>query len=336
MDLSEAAFDNGTPVLVDADSGRVVLWPSEATIASCRERRKAQTVVDPSVGAGGVVTESGQSVALWANINHPSEAREVLRHRLEGIGLFRTELLAIDYGRLPNEDEQLAEYSGLMEGCSQCPVVFRTFDLGGDKIVPDLNECSGSNPALGIRGIRRHLLRQPQELEQQFRAILRAAHAAKASILLPMVTHRGDVATARRILLRVTEGLREQGVPYNGRVRLGAMLEVPAAVFAVRDILSVVDFVSIGTNDLVQYLAAADRDNQSVLPYLDPDQAGLPGMIDLVMAAALESGRQEDVFVCGDLASDPIWAARFVAKGIRALSIIPATAPQVRTALARS
>jgi phosphotransferase system enzyme I (PtsI) len=193
--------------------------------------------------------------------------------------------------------------------------------------------CSGDNPALGVRGIRRHLLRRPEELIIQLRAILRAAVHGEISILLPMVTNLSDLRFFRRHLETARESLEEEGLEHADRVRIGAMIEVPSAAMTVSQLLEEVDFISIGTNDLMQYLTAADRDNTAVLRYHELSESGLLELLGYIMEKARAAGRESDVTVCGDLAAHPEAAGPFVELGIRSLSIPPLSAPVIRRAL---
>jgi phosphotransferase system enzyme I (PtsI) len=234
---------------------------------------------------------------------------------------------------VPNEEAQYDAYKKAAESLSDRPLVIRTFDFGADKDPGGLNECSGRNPALGMRGIRRHLLLQPDELRQQMRAILRAAVHGDISILLPVVTNLQDILLARGHLQEAKSELERTGTPHNPKVRLGAMVEIPSAALQIDQILDAVDFVSIGTNDLLQYLTASDRDNPNVLHYQQPDTAGLYRLLTLIIQAAQAKDRVEDVCVCGEMASEPEAAVALVKIGFRCLSVTPATADRVRMML---
>ena len=177
-------------------------------------------------------------------------------------------------------------------------------------------------------------MRRPREFRTQLRAALRAAEGADLSILLPMVTHAGDVLAARAHLDAVKEELREDGVPFNPEVKLGAMIEIPSAALNVGRILEGVDFVSLGTNDLLQYLTASDRDNPEVAAYQDLEHSGLGHLLEVVMSQARALGREEDVRVCGELASDPEGVVLLARAGVRSMSIAPGSAVLVRSTLA--
>jgi len=213
-------------------------------------------------------------------------------------------------------------------------VVIRTFDIGNDKRIAGLNYCTGQNPALGVRGVRRHLLWHPEELRIQFRAILRAAVGCQVDILLPMVTTVDDVRQVKKILKDVTEELRKEDTPFSDDVRLGAMIEVPAAAIGIGEILAEVDFVNIGTNDLLQYFVAADRDNEAVLRYENFEDTAFLWLLRFVMERATELGKKDKVTICGEIASNPQLVPLLLALGFRSLSITPTAAQSVRDAIA--
>lgn len=333
--LQDTEIQDGTPLLVDALHGELVVHPppdelseAQAQIASRRAPPEDKNLVPLDA-----TLRDGEEVRLFANIDHPSQAGLCFAHRLRGIGLFRTELLASDTGAVPDEEAQYRILRDLVDTLAGRPLIIRTFDFGADKEPVGIQGCEGQNPALGLRGIRRHLHRYPGELRTQLRAILRAAVDADVSILLPMVTHAGDVSAVIEHLAQVRQQLTAQGVPFNPNVKLGAMVEIPSAALAAGELLEVVDFLSVGTNDLVQYLTAADRENPAVLDYQAVELSGLYRMLEIVMQEARGLDRQQDISVCGELASDPAVAVELVRLGLRSLSVTPHTADAVREAL---
>jgi phosphoenolpyruvate-protein kinase (PTS system EI component) len=236
-------------------------------------------------------------------------------------------------GRVPSESEQITAYRQAAAGVGDRLLVLRTFDVGAEKVIDGIQDDTDINPALGVRGLRRHLLRVPEELRTQLRAVLIATAGANAAILLPMVTNVDDVRRARAHLAAVLAELEAEGSEYNRALRVAAMIEVPAAALSVREILAEVDFVSVGTNDMVQYLAAADRDNPAVLPYLDPVRSGLFRLLEWVLAEARAIGRADSVLVGGEVASDPVSAARLARIGLRGLIVHPGAVDAVRAAI---
>ncbi len=333
--LSDLPLQEGTPLLVDAIRGELHIHPTERVKKNAFSvaKRLKETVAHRALPPMDAFTPEGKRIRLWANIDHPSQAVLCLQHRLTGIGLFRTEFMVLDTGRIPDEEEQYVIYRRVVEQLGGRPLVLRTFDIGGDKVMDGLHDLAGPNPALGVRGIRRHLMRRPKELRTQIRAILRAACDAKVSILFPMVTHAGDILSARAHIEAVRTELEEEQLSFNPDVKVGAMIEIPSAALQVSKILENVDFVSIGTNDLLQYLTASDRDNPEVIAYHDPETSGLKRILTWIMEQARAMGRVEDVGVCGEIASD-LEGARFLAEiGITSLSISPGFAPALRKAL---
>jgi phosphoenolpyruvate-protein phosphotransferase (PTS system enzyme I) len=336
--LEDTPVRDGTPLLVNGADGTLTVMPTEQEAAAARALMRETP--SPAEDAARLppldaVLPDGDVVALYANIDDPAQAGLCLRHRLRGVGLFRTEFLAADHRTVPDEEQQYRTMRELLETLRGRPLVVRTFDFGADKDPAELHHCFGPNPALGLRGIRRHLQRVPEELRTQFRAILRAAVDAPISILLPMVTTAADVRAARELLAQAAEDLARRGVPHSADVKVGAMLEVPSAALQVTALLDVVDFLSVGTNDLVQYLTAADRENPAVLHYHAADGTGLYSLLAFVMETARAAHRERDLSVCGELASDPTAAAELVKLGFRSLSVTPQAADLVRASLGR-
>ncbi|MFC2171413.1 phosphoenolpyruvate--protein phosphotransferase [Acidobacteriota bacterium] len=333
--LSDTDIEEGMPLLVDAIHGEVQGYPSKKARGKAFDLAKRFETLDTQdpLPPQAVSTANGRKIHILANIDHPSQTMLCLQHRLHGIGLFRTEFLALDSGRIPDEEEQYKTYRRVIELLEGRPIVIRTFDIGGDKIMSGLHQCSGPNPALGIRGIRRHLHNHPQEFLTQLRAILRAALDADVAVLFPMVTHTGDILAARFHLKEACAELEREGVLFNRNVKVGAMIEVPSAALGIAKILETVDFVSIGTNDLLQYLTAADRDNPEVITYLDIDTSELCPLLEYIVNEARSVGRERDVSVCGEMASDPDGARFLVRIGVTSLSISPGSSPSIRNAL---
>lgn len=333
LDLPLEQVTEGTPILVDATRGEVFLRPGDELL---RRTGTPSAIDEPTAPREptDAVTADGTIIALWANIDNPGQIEAGLAHGLRGIGLLRTEYLALVEQAISSEQRQLEHYTDILQRMSGRPVTFRTFDLGGDKYVEGLQDGTGANPAMGARGIRRHLLRYPDELRCQLRALLRASVDWPISILLPLVTDIDDIKEVRRHLHEVQEQLTRDGVAFGKQVRIGAMIEVPAAALNVRQIFDHVDFIAIGTNDLIQYLSAADRDNVTVSNYLTPERSGLYPLLEGLFEAARSRGREDDVMVCGELASDPEAALRLVGLGARALTIVPRAADEIRHAIA--
>ena len=226
----------GDRLIVDGTNGVVIVRPSSTTLEKYRSQK--ETAERPeTTGVAGCMTADGTRIVLKANIENPEQVSLMLAHGLDGIGLFRTEFLISAEGHVPTEEEQYTAYRRVIEKAAGVSVVIRTFDIGGDKSMGLSDRCTGRNPSLGLRGIRRHLMDRPEELRTQLRAILRAALGAKVGILIPMVTTLDDVTAAKRHLADVRKELRRAGVAFSREIDFGAMIETPAAAATVHDIL---------------------------------------------------------------------------------------------------
>ena len=326
----------GDRIIVDGTRGLVIVRPSSRTEKEYQARKRAAEA-SPFVGdVTPCITTDGIRIALRANIEHPDQVNLMLAHGLDGIGLFRTEFMISPDGCIPSEDEQYAIYRRVFQEAAGRFITFRTFDIGADKQMGLSLGCAGSNPALGVRGIRRHLMNERAELRTQLRAILRAARNQDVGIMFPMVTTRNDITRVKRILAEVGDGLQARGAGLPQNVVLGAMIEIPAAAISVREILAEVDFISLGTNDLLQYFMAADRDNERVVQYNDATAPAFLWLLEHIIDQAAEVGREADVTVCGEIASDPRMVPHLLRLGYRSFSIAPVAATTVRDVCAKA
>lgn len=322
-----AMLRTGDTVLVDGFRGLVVRSPDEAAVAEAHGRGARYRMLRE---APSQLDGQPLPVQLTANLEQPSEVGEALRYGAEGVGLFRSELLFLDRRSLPGEDEQAEVYATVVRAMAGKPVTLRTFDLGGDKLASFAHYADEPNPALGLRALRLGL-REPELFCTQLRAMLRASAHGPVSILLPLVSSITELRQAREFLLRARDDLRARGVPCAERVPLGVMVEVPA-VAILADVFAVeADFLSVGTNDLVQYTLAVDRASlqlSSLASALDPSVLRL---IANTQRAAGVHGKP--VSVCGAAAGDPLSALVFAGLGVRHLSMTPLALPFVREAL---
>ena len=335
--LRESCAD-GDQVIVDAINSVVIIRPEPGTLrkyTALKRQFEIPEELPPSPPIGGC-TKDGVNVRLMANIDNPDQIQLMLRHRLEGVGLFRTEFFVLEAESFPTEQEQYDIYHRVFTAAGGRRVVIRTFDIGGDKQIADIHYCTGQNPALGVRGVRRHLLRRPEELQTQLRAILRAAVGFPVGILLPMITTVDDIREVKRLLESVKEELRTEEKPFSAEVQLGAMIEVPAAAIGVGDIFREVDFVNVGTNDLLQYFVAADRDNDAVLRYENFQDKAFLWLLGFILQQADELAQEENVTICGEIASHPELVPLLLSLGFRSLSITPTSARSVRNAIANT
>lgn len=331
--LLDAARD-GDRIIIDGTRSLVMVRPSAQTEEEYRQQQRQEKSSVSTLQVAPCRTADGLAVCLMANVENPDQLPLVSAHGLDGIGLFRTEFLIPPDGHVPSEDEQCEVYRRVINNAAGSLVTLRTFDIGADKQWGAARGCSGSNPALGVRGIRRHLMDEAAELRAQFRAFLRAAGQRPIRILLPMVTTVADVQQAKRMLDEVRDGLQAHALPR--RVLLGAMIEVPAAAFSLQEILQEVDFVSLGTNDLLQYFTAADRDNERVVQYNEPTAPAFLKLLEHVMQQAAAHSRAADVAVCGEIASDPRMVPHLLQRGYRCFSIAPVAAEIVRDVIAKT
>ena len=332
-DLAAQATE-GETLLVDGDRGLVIVDPSGGDVEEARRRSDASRLRESAwVSARELpaVTRDGVEVTLRANVEFLEEAAAAMRFGAAGIGLYRSEFLYVATAPdLPSEEEQLHTYRELAARVAPHPVVIRTLDLGGEKYFHDVLERAEPNPVLGLRGLRL-CLRRPELFRPQLRALLRAAAGADLRILLPMVTTPAEVREVRRLLDRESDDLRSRGIPCRPNVTLGVMIETPAAA-GIADLLArEADFLSVGTNDLIQYALAVDRGNPSVAPIYDPLHPAILRLLRFVLRAGAAAG--VPVSLCGEMAADPALTPVLLGLGFRELSCPPRAIPPVRDAV---
>ena len=276
-------------------------------------------------------TRDGTRITLLSNINLLSDLEAAERFKAEGVGLYRSEFPFLVRADFPSEEEQFRIYSRICEKSGEKEVTFRTLDVGGDKILPyHQQEDEEMNPFLGMRGIR-FSLRYPIIFCQQLRALLRAGHGRVLNIMFPMVTSLDDFLDAKGIVNECIYELQQEGVPHNSQPNLGVMIEVPSAVEVVNELAEEVQFLSIGTNDLIQYMLAVDRTNQNVADlYINFHPAVLRAM-NKVADAAIRN--DITLSICGKMATDPHMLAFLLGIGIKKLSVAPRSIPQVQNTI---
>ena len=328
-------------IVIDGDAGVVVVDPSPIVLEEYRFRQRQSELERARLHRlrhMPSVTLDGEAVELLANIELPRDAPVALDSGAVGIGLFRSEFLFMNRGgELPSEDEQFEAYRGVVEAMRGLPVTIRTVDIGADKpldrlTVHELRHEYGLNPALGLRAIRWSLA-EPAMFRQQLRAILRASAFGKVRLLLPMVAQLSEIRMAREALARAKQQLRDGGMAYSD-VELGAMIEVPAAVLIMPSILRELDFVSIGTNDLIQYTLAIDRADEAVAKFYDPWHPAVLQLIARAIDAANRAGKH--VSVCGEMAGDVAFTELLLAMGLRCFSMQPSQIASVKQRVLRA
>ena len=271
------------------------------------------------------------TVQLLANIDLVEEVGEARRYGAQGIGLYRSEFLYIERTpELPSEEDHYVLYRRLAEEMAPHPVVIRTYDLGGRKLAREVMDTREENPVLGLRGIRLTLAR-PQVFRTQLRGLFRAACHGDVWVLLPMVTTVEEVRAFRAFAAEVERELAAEGVAYNENFKLGVMIEVPSAALIADHLAAEVDFFAIGTNDLIQYALAVDRNNEHVTHLYQPLHPAMLRMLRFVIEQADQHGIP--VSVCGEMAADPLAAAVLVGLGVRRLSLSPRRVPEIKTRL---
>lgn len=322
----------GDRIIVDSTRNEVILHPSAATLAlyqaetATRANRSRPAVLAET---GPVLTRDGVAVTLRANVEVPSEFEGVERYGASGVGLYRSEFLLARRGAMVSEDEQRVAYEAIAEVAGEQGAVIRLFDLGGDSLREQFQEPE-KNPALGLRAIR-FVLRNEDVMREQVRAILLATATGRLKIVLPMVADVSDVRRAQAIIQDETTNLRNEG-RIVGDVSVGAMIEVPSAVFMAEKIARIVDFFELGTNDLVQYTLAVDRGNDEVADWFRTLHPAVLHSIDHSLKAAQKAGIP--AIVCGEMASTPAYVVLLVGLGATDLSMTPSSIPRVRRAIA--
>ena len=313
-------------LIVDGDSGVVIINPDRAVLSEYRlkqselelERQKLKRLrTKPAT------TIDGHHVELHANIELPEDLEQTLENGATGIGLFRSEFLFLNRAGLPGEDEQFEAYRAVAQGMAGRPVTIRTFDLGADKSVAGLDGLArvAPNPALGLRAVR-FCLAEPRLFLTQLRAILRASHYGNVRILVPMLASASEIAQTLAMLEQAKESLREQGVPFDSQVQVGGMIEIPAAVIAMDAFLAKLDFLSIGTNDLIQYTLAVDRSDESVAHLYDPLHPAVIRLLAMAITSAEKAGKP--IAVCGEMAGEVHLTRLLLGLGLRLFSMHPA------------
>jgi phosphotransferase system enzyme I (PtsP) len=333
IENATGSCEAGDAVIVDGTTGHVHMRPTpevEAAYAErvkLRARRQAQYRALKDLPC---VTKDGQQIALMINAGLAIDLPHLEETGASGIGLFRTELQFMVAQTLPRTNEQHALYRSVLEVAGKKPVTFRTLDIGGDKVLPYLRNIEEENPALGWRAIRLGLDR-PGLLRSQVRALLRAAGGRELRIMFPMVSMVEEFDRAKALVEVELTHLRRHGHTLPERVQIGAMLEVPSLLFQLDELFERVDFLSVGSNDLTQFLFAVDRGNARVCDRFDPLSAPMLRVLQDIAASAKKHGKP--VALCGELASKPIGALALVTLGYRSLSLSPSSVGPVKAML---
>ena len=317
-------------VIVDGNQGLVILNPDDETKLRYEKVRKSFVLFQSDLKKLRDLpaeTRDGTHISLMGNIEFPAEAQHCLEHGAEGVGLYRTEFLYLNKTDDPTEAEHFEAYRAVLKTMGQRPVVIRTLDLGADKFALDTEKHEERNPSLGLRSVRL-CLRNLGLFKTQMRAILRASAMGDVRIMFPMVSTLLEYRQCKMILAEVKEDLEEEGIPFNRKLPVGTMIEVPSAALMAEELAREVNFFSIGTNDLTQYTLASDRTNENVATLYSP---GDPAVLRLI-AMVVQAGRKHnvEVSVCGEMSGEPIYTLLLLGMGLRQLSVTPHNIPEIK------
>lgn len=314
---------NGMQAAIDGYKGVLYIEPDEYTLNTMQSLQQEETVWKAQLltlkGAEDI-TLDGRAIKLYANIGSVADLESVLYNDARGIGLLRSEFLYLDRSDYPSEDDQFKQYRQVLERMEGKQVIIRTLDIGADKQVDYFALEKEENPALGYRAIRICLTRE-EIFRTQLRALYRASAYGNLAVMFPMITSLWEIKRIKEIVTQVKEELRAEGYLMDDGVKLGVMIETPAAVMISDELAKEVDFFSVGTNDLTQYTLALDRQNHSLEPFFDPHHPAVLKMLEMIVANAHKNGIWAGI--CGELAADPTLTERFLQMGYDELSVSP-------------
>ncbi len=323
-------LESGDYALLDGYNGTIVVNPTDQTLFEYGQLAKIKASLEEKlreIRQQPAVTLDGKFIHLSANIEDQRDVEAVLLHGAEGVGLFRTEYLFISRDSLPTEEEQYQSYRKVAAALKPNPVIIRTLDLGGDKFASHLQLAQEVNPFLGWRAIR-FCLAQPELFRAQLRAILRASAEGNVKMMYPMISGLDELTRANALVDQCREELRAEGLPFDEKMDIGAMIEIPSAALIADTLASRVKFFSIGSNDLIQYTLAADRTNEKVSHLYEPTHPAIIRLIKATVDAAHQHGIW--VGVCGEIAGDPVLAPLLIGLGVDELSAAPTVVAQVK------
>ena len=327
---------NGRVGYIDGETGQLIINPDAMTQAALKEKYEKQQetkkLLETMKGQEDI-TLDGKKMLLYCNIGSPEDVAAVLANDGQGIGLFRSEFLYLSASDYPTEDEQFEAYRSVADAMNGKRVVIRTLDIGADKQVDYFDMKEEENPALGVRAIR-ICLNRPEVFRTQLRALYRASVYGKIAIMFPMITSVWEVKECKRACMSVMKELEAEGIPYDKDTELGIMIETPSSVFVAEELAKLVDFFSVGTNDLTQYTLACDRQANDLGKFYDPHHPALLRAIKMAADAAHKAGIW--IGICGELGADISMLPTFLAMGIDELSVSPSAVLPVRAAIRQS
>jgi phosphotransferase system enzyme I (PtsI) len=321
----------GDLVIIDGDKGLVILQPDEETLARYRheaeEIRSMAAKLEPLRDLPAE-TRDGVRIQLMGNIEFPYEVDHCVDRGADGVGLYRTEFLYLGAEAMPNEEVHFQAYSRVVQAMGDRPVVIRTFDLGADKMPDMARPDDERNPCLGLRSIRLALRSLPV-FRTQLRAVMRATMLGNVQVMFPLVSTLLELRQAKMVLADVMEDLQEHNVPFNRDVPVGMMVETPAAVMMIDHFVEEVDFLSIGTNDLIQYTLAVDRSNKDVVGLYNPSDPAVLKLIAISIRAAAQ--KNIPINMCGQMSGSPLYTMLLLGMGLRKFSVTPSAIPEVKS-----
>lgn len=333
LEDSFAELKDGMFVIVDGTSGDVILEPDEDVRENYEKRRRdsiaGRMKLKQSLGNAAIMRD-GRTIEVNANIGHPGDVQSALENGADGIGLFRSEFLYMGRDSLPTEDEQFAAYRQVLEKMGKKPVIVRTFDIGADKKVPYLNLPEEANPALGYRAIR-ICLDRTELFRTQLRALLRASAFGNLKIMFPMIISMDEVRAAKTVLKDIKSDLSAKNVAFDSAVKVGIMIETPAAAVLSSELAKECDFFSIGTNDLTQYTLAVDRMNGKISKLYRQSNPAVLKLIEMTVQSAHQV--RIPVGICGESAADPTLTEFYLKLGVDELSVAPPAVLSLKNAL---
>lgn len=335
MHVATSYIRHGDRLIVDGRSGNVIVAPDEQTLKTFRQLRRSDRQQTRQLGAlkkSGSVSRDGVRINLQANIEMPRDIRAALNANASGIGLFRTEYLYMNRDDLPSESDHFNAYMRILRRLGKRPITIRTLDLGADKTVDGSCETT-SNPALGLRGIRL-CLQRPALFIPQLRAILRASAHGQVRMMIPMLSSLNELFQVFDLISEIKRSLRKERIAFNSKIKIGGMIEVPAAAISADLFAPHLDFLSIGTNDLIQYALAIDRVDDEVNYLYNPLHPSVLRLIDMTVRAGEKAGIP--VTMCGEMAGDTESLETLLGLGLRSLSMDPANMLEIKNLIRRT
>lgn len=326
-------IQTGDEILIDGNKGVFIIRPSAKDLQKYGQVVKVRKHIEnelTSLKDRPAETKDKHTVVLSANIEGIEELDAVVQYGAEGVGLFRSEFLYMSRDEAVSEDDQAHAYGVAADTLAPKPVIVRTLDLGGDKFLKSDTEIREPNPYLGCRAIRL-MLKRPEDFKSQLRAILRASARGNVKLMYPMITNPEEIVQANVLLRKAMQDLDNAGIKYDKNIEVGAMIEIPSAAMMADEIAKLVSFLSLGTNDLIQYTLAVDRVNDKVSYLYEPTH---PAVLRLIKET-IDAGHRNNIWVglCGEMAADPLIAPLLVGMGVDELSVAPSAVPLVKDAI---